>query len=74
MHSTKIPLSERFKMVRQKAMLKKNLGGGQSTNLGNAVSKKNRILARRMASKPSVLAALKLKKKSIRQRLGGMLI
>ncbi|XP_074594081.1 uncharacterized protein LOC141849597 [Brevipalpus obovatus] len=72
--TSKIPLSDRFKMVRQKALLKRNLtptNGSSNTSGTPRVSRKNRALAAQMASKPSVLAALRLKKRSIKQRLGG---
>ena len=83
LHSTsKIPLSERFKMVQQTALIKKNMEpvarrpkvnpGPQRSSVKPSFqgSRKNRLLAASMAQKPSVLAALKIKKKSIKQRLG----
>lgn len=64
-------------MVRQKALIQSSI---EPVSVRPAVkptvqvSKKNRLLAQAMASKPSVLAALKIKRKSIKQRLGGKFI
>ena len=76
LHSTsKIPLSERFKMVQQTALIKKNIEPVVKPRIPvkvvNRGSLKNRRLAAALASKPSIRAALKIKNKSIKQRVSG---
>ena len=76
LHSTsKIPLSERFKMVQQTALIKKNIEPVVKPRVSVKPlargSLKNRRLAAALASKPSIRAALKIKKKSIKQRISG---
>jgi hypothetical protein len=71
--TSKMSLSDRFKLVRQRALINRTLGVNKTKaarSVQPQVSRKNLLLAQQMANKPSVLAALKIKKRSIKQRLG----
>lgn len=66
--STKVSLNDRFtKLANNKPQIDKQ--AVRKLPLGIA-SNKNRNLAKQMATRPNVRAALKLKQKSIKQRLG----
>ncbi|RWS15835.1 hypothetical protein B4U79_12271 [Dinothrombium tinctorium] len=70
--TTRMSLNDRFKLLRQRASTSNN---GAGIRMGNNAfnqrgSARNKRLAQQMANRPSVLAALKIKNKSIKQRLG----
>lgn len=80
--STKMSLHDRFTKL-AKNRVEAGLNDSKSSSSGAAAhnhpasaktlgSAKNRRLAMQMANRPSVKAALKIKKRSIRQRLGGV--
>lgn len=70
--TTKMTLHERFSIYRQNSQAGMNTNNTRQNILMNQqASAKNQRLAVQMANRPSVVAALKLKKKSLKQRLGG---
>lgn len=68
-NTTKISLNERFTAYRQQAQSALGLVHAKVQQQRQA-SLRNLRLAQQMASRPSVIAALKLKKRSLKQRLG----
>lgn len=69
--TTKMTLHERFSLYRQNNMLSANAATARQTMaIQRQASMKNQRLAVQMANRPSVMAALKLKKRSLKQRLG----
>lgn len=68
--STKISLNDRFtKLATNKPQIDKQTIRKPANQVGMATAR-NRNLAKQMAARPNVRAALKLKQKSIKQRLG----
>ncbi|XP_067138478.1 chromatin target of PRMT1 protein [Centruroides vittatus] len=68
-NTTKMSLNERFTTYRQQGQSTVN-SIRQKIQQQRQASLKNRRLAQQMANRPSVIAALKIKRKSLRQRLG----
>lgn len=70
-NTTKISLNERFTAYRQQAQAQSVLSNvRQKMQMERQASVENRRLAQQMANRPSVIAALRLKKRSLQQRLG----
>ncbi|XP_039281751.1 chromatin target of PRMT1 protein-like [Nilaparvata lugens] len=69
--STKMSLHERFTYLRSQSAEAGagGSGGGQRQTVA-AITSKNRRLAQQMERRPAVMAALKIKKRSLKQRLG----
>lgn len=67
--TTKLSLNERFTTYRQQGQSTVN-NIRQKMQQQRQASLKNRRLAQQMANRPSVIAALKLKRRSLKQRLG----
>ncbi|XP_023231370.1 chromatin target of PRMT1 protein-like [Centruroides sculpturatus] len=68
-NTTKMSLNERFTTYRQQGQSTVN-SIRQKIQQQRQASLKNRRLAQQMANRPSVIAALKIKRKSLKQRLG----
>ncbi|RZF43102.1 hypothetical protein LSTR_LSTR001280 [Laodelphax striatellus] len=66
--STKMSLHERFTYLRSQS--EAGAQGRQQTTAVAAITSKNRRLAQQMERRPAVMAALKIKKRSLKQRLG----
>jgi len=64
--NSKMLLNDRFKLLRQTTTRGVQVQGAQKRQFS-----KNRRLAQQLANRPTVLAALKLKRRSIHQRIGG---
>ncbi|XP_064465185.1 chromatin target of PRMT1 protein-like isoform X2 [Ornithodoros turicata] len=69
-NTTKISLNERFTAYRQQAESSLSLVQAKVQQQRQQASLRNLRLAQQMANRPSVIAALKLKKRSLKQRLG----
>nr|XP_048278622.1 chromatin target of PRMT1 protein-like isoform X2 [Myodes glareolus] len=69
--TTKMSLNERFtNMLKNKQPMPVNIRASMQQQQQQLASARNRRLAQQMENRPSVQAALKLKQKSLKQRLG----